>query len=38
MGLNVHVMNNCICNSGRPNNKGATCVMCEQVYIYIYIM
>jgi hypothetical protein len=29
MGLNVHVMFKCICNNGHPNNKVATCVMCE---------
>jgi hypothetical protein len=29
MWLNVHVMGKCICNSGCPNNKGATCAMCE---------
>jgi len=28
-GLNVHVMGECICNSGWPNKKGATCAMCE---------
>ena len=29
MGLNKHVMCKFICNSGQPNNKGATCAMCE---------
>jgi hypothetical protein len=33
MGLNANVMDKCICNSGRPNNKGATCAMCKYVYI-----
>jgi hypothetical protein len=35
MGLSVHVIGKCICNSGHPNNKWATCVMCEYVYIDI---
>jgi hypothetical protein len=27
MGSKVHLMGKCICNSGCPNNKGATCAI-----------